>query len=430
MDPNKIKAVVDWLTPDSRKALQRFLGFANFYRRFICNLSSAAHAAFSNLKSRFVSAPILTAPDPSCQFEVECQRFGDGGWRGSIPALLRVRQDASVRLFFLIVCPSPNRIMTLIIIITSQVTHLSFLIPSSLQDLDSSGGLKREAGDLFCDMCCGFQVVFHKMSPNETLFLESTNKIYKDDISSSSFVHFQIWDFPGQVDFFDPTFDYEMIFRGTGALIFVIDAQDDYMEALGRLHLTVSRAYRVNPDINFEVFVHKVDGLSDDHKIETQRDIHQRANDDLTDAGLDKLHLSKIYVATDSSPVDMQSYELCCDMIDVVIDVSCIYGLNEDGSGTAYDKDSLAIIKLNNTTVLYLKEVTKFLALVCILREESFEKKGLIDYNFHCLRKAIHEVFEVTVVRRSCLDDQLDSPGCSSSAVKAPVLNGTPRGRM
>lgn len=50
--------------------------------------------------------------------------------------------------------------------------------------------------------------------------------------------------------------------------------------------------------------------------------------------------------------------------------------MKEDGSGSVYDKDSLAIIKLNNTTVLYLKEVTKFLALVCILREESFEKKG------------------------------------------------------
>lgn len=67
--------------------------------------------------------------------------------------------------------------------------------------------------------------------------------------------------------------------------------QDDYMEALSRLHLTVSRAYKVNPDINFEVFIHKVDGLSDDHKIETQRDIHQRANDDLTDASLEKVHL-------------------------------------------------------------------------------------------------------------------------------------------
>ncbi|XP_008421238.1 ras-related GTP-binding protein C-like [Poecilia reticulata] len=319
------------------------------------------------------------------------------------------------------------------------------------------------------------KVVFHKMSPNETLFLESTNKIYKDDVSSSSFVSFQIWDFPGQVDFFDPTFDSEMIFKGTGALIFVIDAQDDYMEALGRLHLTVSRAYKVNPDINFEVFIHKVDGLSDDHKIETQRDVHQRANDDLADASLDKLHLSfyltsiydhsifeafskvvqklipqlptlenllnifishsgiekaflfdvvsKIYIATDSSPVDMQSYELCCDMIDVVIDVSCIYGLMDGGA--AYDDESLAIIRLNNSTVLYLKEVTRFLALVCILREESFERKGLIDYNFHCFRKAIHEVFEVGSLFDASIWTSATSSGTKQSAQKSPVLNGS-----
>lgn len=65
------------------------------------------------------------------------------------------------------------------------------------------------------------------MSPNETLFLESTNKIIKDDISNSSFVQFQIWDFPGQIDFFDGTFDSDMIFGGCGALVFVIDAQVD-----------------------------------------------------------------------------------------------------------------------------------------------------------------------------------------------------------
>ncbi|XP_070534730.1 ras-related GTP-binding protein C-like isoform X1 [Ptychodera flava] len=291
------------------------------------------------------------------------------------------------------------------------------------------------------------KVVFHKMSPNETLFLESTNKIVKDDINNSSFVQFQIWDFPGQIDFFDPTFDSEMIFGGCGALIFVIDAQDDYMDALAKLHMTVTRAYKVNPNIKFEVFIHKVDGLSDDHKIETQRDIHQRATDELADAGLDGVHLSfyltsiydhsifeafskvvqklipqlptlenllnilisnsgiekaflfdvvsKIYIATDGSPVDMQSYELCCDMIDVVIDVSCIYGLREENEGSAYDSESSSIIKLNNATILYLREVNRFLALVCILREDNFDRHGLIDYNFHCFKNAIQEVFEV-----------------------------------
>lgn len=69
------------------------------------------------------------------------------------------------------------------------------------------------------------KVVFHKMSPNETLFLESTNKIVKDDINNSSFVQFQIWDFPGQIDFFDASFDSDTIFGGCGALVFVIDAQ-------------------------------------------------------------------------------------------------------------------------------------------------------------------------------------------------------------
>lgn len=42
---------------------------------------------------------------------------------------------------------------------------------------------------------------------------------------------------------------------------------------------------------------------------------------------------SKLYISTDSSPVDMQSVELCSDMIDVVLDVSGIYGLSGEGGG-------------------------------------------------------------------------------------------------
>ena len=63
------------------------------------------------------------------------------------------------------------------------------------------------------------------MSPNETLFLESTNQIVKEDIANSTFIQFAIWDFPGQIDFFDPTFESEKIFDNCGAIIFVVDAQ-------------------------------------------------------------------------------------------------------------------------------------------------------------------------------------------------------------
>ncbi|KAJ8349544.1 hypothetical protein SKAU_G00246740 [Synaphobranchus kaupii] len=35
MDRRKDQAVMEWPRPESRRELQRFLGFANFYRRFI-----------------------------------------------------------------------------------------------------------------------------------------------------------------------------------------------------------------------------------------------------------------------------------------------------------------------------------------------------------------------------------------------------------
>ena len=40
--------------------------------------------------------------------------------------------------------------------------------------------------------------------------------------------------------------------------------------------------------------------------------------------------VSKIYVATDSSPVDITMYEMCCDMVDVMLDISSIYGYPSD----------------------------------------------------------------------------------------------------
>jgi len=49
-DPGKIQAVTEWPVPTTRRELQRFLGFTNFYRRFIKNYSKVA-APLSSLTS-------------------------------------------------------------------------------------------------------------------------------------------------------------------------------------------------------------------------------------------------------------------------------------------------------------------------------------------------------------------------------------------
>ncbi|KAK3565620.1 hypothetical protein QTP86_012943 [Hemibagrus guttatus] len=91
MDERKVAAVRDWPPPTTIKELQRFLGFVNFYRRFIRGYSSitspltsllrnkpkslawnpAASQAFDTLKTAFTTAPLLVHPNPELPFIVE-----------------------------------------------------------------------------------------------------------------------------------------------------------------------------------------------------------------------------------------------------------------------------------------------------------------------------------------------------------------------
>jgi hypothetical protein len=43
MDPVKIAGVADWPMPSNKKGVQSFIGFINFYRRFICGFSLTMH---------------------------------------------------------------------------------------------------------------------------------------------------------------------------------------------------------------------------------------------------------------------------------------------------------------------------------------------------------------------------------------------------
>lgn len=48
----------------------------------------------------------------------------------------------------------------------------------------------------------------------------------------------------------------------------------------------------------------------------------------------------------------------------------------EDNESSAFDSQSSSIIRLNSSTILYLREVNKYLAMVCLLREENFARQG------------------------------------------------------
>jgi hypothetical protein len=90
MAPDKVSAVTNWPTPRKVKDIQSFLGFCNFYRRFIYdysgitvpltrltrsgvkwNWSDSCQTAFDTLKSAFASAPILHHWVPGRQITVE-----------------------------------------------------------------------------------------------------------------------------------------------------------------------------------------------------------------------------------------------------------------------------------------------------------------------------------------------------------------------
>lgn len=113
MDEKKVNAVLKWPEPTTLKELQRFLGFANFYRRFIRNFSTVVapltsmvkrgthqlqwseptHNAFQTLKQRFSNVPILCPPDPSLPFIVEVDASNTG-----IGAILSQRPDPATKL--------------------------------------------------------------------------------------------------------------------------------------------------------------------------------------------------------------------------------------------------------------------------------------------------------------------------------------------
>ena len=89
MEQDKVKVVKEWKVPTKIKEVESFLGFANFYQRFIQNFSHIARPlndlkgkkewkwkeehqqAFNELKDKITSQLVLFLPKREGKFRVE-----------------------------------------------------------------------------------------------------------------------------------------------------------------------------------------------------------------------------------------------------------------------------------------------------------------------------------------------------------------------
>lgn len=96
VDPSKIQAVLEWPTPTSVRGVRGFLGLAGYYRKFIKHFggiaaplnklltkegfhwTEEAEKSFLQLKEALTTPPVLSLPDFSQRFVIECDASGYG----------------------------------------------------------------------------------------------------------------------------------------------------------------------------------------------------------------------------------------------------------------------------------------------------------------------------------------------------------------
>ena len=96
IDLEKIKAILEWHTPENVGEVRSFHGLASFYRKFIRNVivvgnvmtktmrgdkkdlnwMCRANKSFESLKHKVVKLPILDLPNFNKVFQVECDASG------------------------------------------------------------------------------------------------------------------------------------------------------------------------------------------------------------------------------------------------------------------------------------------------------------------------------------------------------------------
>jgi len=351
-------------------------------------------------------------------------------------------------------------------------------------------------------------VVFHKLSPHETMFLGATMSVLPEHIGHNELVHFEVWDLPGDhglasdIVMDDGTVcSADEALSRCGALIFVVDAQEGVDDDTAELLRDIGRRVVAHaPSLSVDVFVHKIDGdalATPEARVQAQSDAQVGLSRALRESGLGGFAVAfhatsvydgsvfeavsrvvqrllpqrpaltsvldsfvtmsgmeaaavydvvtKVHLARDSHGRGEAMADLISDALDVVVDVSCIYGVkgareaaaaggaasgegedgaaagggaegseagdgrggeedgeaageeeDEDEDGFQFDGMTESLVSLADGKTLVLRSVGPYLALVAVAPSPDAvagARLGAVDCNVEIVRKAMRDLF-------------------------------------
>ncbi|KAK8865631.1 hypothetical protein IAR55_000776 [Kwoniella newhampshirensis] len=132
----------------------------------------------------------------------------------------------------------------------------------------------RKAGKTSC-----IKTVFQQVPAREVPYFGVTQKIER--VNYDSIVPLQIWDTPSNFEL--DQLDVPLSTFST--IVYVLDMQQDdsYHESILKfVHLMV-RAYLVNPNLRFSMFIHKAEVLSEDYRGENYAEIQRATSEEIED---------------------------------------------------------------------------------------------------------------------------------------------------
>jgi Ras-related GTP-binding protein C/D len=298
------------------------------------------------------------------------------------------------------------------------------------------------------------KVIFEKKYPYETVYNESTDKPENLQVDSLGYFYLNLTEFPSSFSSKDAN-EYEKYLTRAQTFIFVIDTQTPLNPQYDYLKNVIPELFKYKSSISLCIFLHKIDNANScqtdyykqrDEISSTVEQICKEANlndlkvsyfatsiynsslfeafskifqnipqnrnlsaliDHLANTcGFERAFLfdvfNKIYLASDSSPNGAQSYEICSDFIDLVLDVNGIYcDQKEMGeSDSCFDDNSICSIKINSEinndskNILFLKFIHKNLALIAIVNEENYERNNLLEHNINLFKQAVKNILK------------------------------------